>query len=224
VATEESTNRHSIAGGQLSREPEGCPFCSLPKQRIVAETPHFVLVRPLVPILGAEVLVIPRHHAGALALLSQLERDEVDFILEFVLARLRDHQSGVAFEHGNHSRPPAEPWHEHAHLHIMACPVDASSLCCFPTLAQHFGTFGACPSIAPEYVFCTDWRSHPTFLLPSEPLPMGFLRNTCNRLLAQCPRKPDKDFWRVIEAAMSAAIEQLPSFQRSDTPSAKENT
>jgi diadenosine tetraphosphate (Ap4A) HIT family hydrolase len=222
VTSEHLQKQGAIDNGRLAKEPHGCPFCSLPKERIEAETSHFVLIRPLVPIVTAEVLVISRRHVPALSLLNQSERNEVDAIWQLILGSVQHHQCGIAFEHGNHSHGPLEPWHEHAHLHLLAAPVKISSLCSTLTQEKHFNDFGSCTRLTKEYIFCKDFGSQPTFFVLSEPLPKQFLKSRCQELLGSVPEYSDEAFWRVAEKCINAAIGQLPSLLRVGKHKAKE--
>lgn len=201
----ESHSEHKVSG-----EHGACPFCSIPRKRIVAETSYFILVKPLAPIVPSEVLVIPRRHAGALLLLDQAEREEVDRIWRCMLARVWRYQCGVAFEHGNHAHA-TEPWHQHAHLHILAPPVDVPLGLCRHSRLKHLSDFGSCTGIATEYVFLKAFSGEPAFFVLSQPLPRHFLRNRFEDSLGRPLRHLDRAFCQLLDKCIDAAIAELPS-------------
>lgn len=92
------------------------------RERLVCENDHFVALVPFWAVWPFETLVISRRHAGALADLSNNERDSLADLLKKLTTRY-DHLFSAPFPYsmGFHQSPtdkaPHPEWHLHAHFY-----------------------------------------------------------------------------------------------------------
>jgi diadenosine tetraphosphate (Ap4A) HIT family hydrolase len=203
-------------------QQDECPFCSLPIERIIAETQSFVIIRPLDPIVSAEILLIPRRHVAGIALLSQSERNEADEIWRILFDSVSHLKCGVIFEHGNHSHGPFEPWHKHAHLHILAVPIIISPLCKYLTPIQRQCSYNSCEPFSSEYIFCKDVDNQPEFFILPKALPRQYLRSKMKEQLDLKYTNIGNKGWREAESCLGISIKQIRSLMNASNNPTKE--
>lgn len=196
----------------LEQKSAECPFCSLSVKRVVAETQYFILIKPLFPIVNAEILIIPRRHTGSIALLNLFERNEVDEIWKIIFDSICDLRCGIVFEHGNHSHSPFEPWHKHAHLHILAVPIKIFPLFSHLIPIQHVKDYSLCEPFSSEYVFYKDIDSQPTFFILTEPLPRNFFKTRVQEQINQTLSQSQitNEAWLDAEKQFNFSIKNIP--------------
>jgi galactose-1-phosphate uridylyltransferase len=170
---------------------QSCPFCEFQSQKIITETNSFVFIRPLEPLVEEEILVLPKYHKQSLSLLDDACRMSVDLIWRSYLEYLHEYKLGIIYEHGNHAYHN-EPWHEHAHMHLLPIAFELSAFCKPLAIKTYASDMASSKGIAQEYVFCTNERHNPHLYILEEKLQKKFLKRTCQGALDNVVLFPDK--------------------------------
>ena len=122
----------------------GCSFCAelnghpepwhrhfipeAPFSRILYETPKWVVVPTIGPLVTGHILIVSRDHADSILATTKEEIIELEFVLiECVTKLSRLYKSPCAlFEHGTDSALPnlSGACIDHAHLHVLPCKED----------------------------------------------------------------------------------------------------
>lgn len=118
-----------------------CPFCSematglpparegvtIPSRRLW-ETPHFVMIADISPLVVGHVIIIPRAHILSFGSIPQEFLAELsEFILK-ASEKLAAHAfPPVVLEHGSDSLSDTGGCVAHAHLHLVPAPLDMRS-------------------------------------------------------------------------------------------------
>jgi diadenosine tetraphosphate (Ap4A) HIT family hydrolase len=101
------------------RSSKNCPFCSLPKDRIIARNNHGVIVRDAFPVSVGHTLIIPIRHIGSFFELAADERAGLLDLLETSKAQLDRAHSPHAFNIGINDGPAAGQTVPHLHIHLI---------------------------------------------------------------------------------------------------------
>ena len=96
-----------------------CPFCHLPKDRLIDEDRHFMVIRDGFPISPAHTLIIPKRHIQSFFELSEDERGSLFSILEAAKRQLEDECQPDAFNIGINDGPEAGQTVPHLHIHLI---------------------------------------------------------------------------------------------------------
>jgi len=99
---------------------ENCPFCSLPRERIVAENDLAFAFRDGFPVTELHTLVVPRQHSATYFDLTDEEREAIHVLL----AEQRDRICGkdgavVGFNIGWNCGEAAGQTIFHTHVHLI---------------------------------------------------------------------------------------------------------
>lgn len=97
----------------------GCPFCNLPEQRILRETPSALAFFDGYPISEGHALVIPKRHLAHLFDLPNEELQAVWSLAAEVRNLLREKFSPDGFNVGVNEGEAAGQTIGHAHVHII---------------------------------------------------------------------------------------------------------
>ncbi|MBK8510364.1 MAG: HIT family protein [Candidatus Competibacter sp.] len=98
---------------------DACPFCSLPPERIVAQTARVLAVRDAFPVSAGHTLLVPRRHVVSLFDLNMVEWVELGQLLtEIRAALLADHRPD-GFNIGVNEGAAAGQTVPHLHLHLI---------------------------------------------------------------------------------------------------------
>ena len=97
----------------------GCPFCDIPSESVVAESPHALAVRDRYPVAPGHTLVVPKAHARTLFALSSEVQADVWRLAARVRDELRTQRNPDGFNVGLNDGPAAGQTVEHAHVHVI---------------------------------------------------------------------------------------------------------
>ena len=109
----------------VQRKPSGpafdmtCPFCSLPRERLVFESELAFVIHDRFPVSPGHALVIPRRHVGSF---FEITAEEQAAMLKLLgLARIElDHQFGPAgYNIGINDGQAAGQTIAHLHIHLI---------------------------------------------------------------------------------------------------------
>lgn len=99
--------------------PPGCPFCALPDQRIMRQSPLAIAFLDGYPIAEGHALVIPKRHVGSLFDLPAEELQAVWSLVAEVRASLAEQFHPDGFNVGVNDGDAAGQTIGHAHVHII---------------------------------------------------------------------------------------------------------
>jgi diadenosine tetraphosphate (Ap4A) HIT family hydrolase len=102
------------------------PFA--PEERILIQSPHFVVVPSIGPLRVGHVMIVSRSHVGGILRMGADELVECEQLAEICVRRLIALYGGsiLIFEHGSACRPSSlsAACVEHAHLHLLPGPIE----------------------------------------------------------------------------------------------------
>jgi len=115
----DDTDFRQVAQSYEDRE-DGCPFCKISKQRIIAENKLCYVVRDLYPVTTDHTLVIPKRHVSDFFDLYQPERNAVHLLLDQqrILIQKTD-ENVTAFNVGINSGQDSGQSIFHCHYHLI---------------------------------------------------------------------------------------------------------
>lgn len=97
-----------------------CPFCNDSiRNALFYETPHFMAIYNIAPILPGHSLIIPRMHHVSLMTLTDEEMNEFFLAARAALQILMKAFHTEAFDWSIQEKPEAGQTLEHLHLHIV---------------------------------------------------------------------------------------------------------
>lgn len=103
----------------MTQEPDTCPFCSLPSERVVLRNASGVLVRDAYPVSRGHSLVIPTRHIGSFFELSQAERTDLLSLLDQAQQDLVDIYKPDGYNIGINDGAAAGQTVPHLHIHLI---------------------------------------------------------------------------------------------------------
>jgi diadenosine tetraphosphate (Ap4A) HIT family hydrolase len=96
-----------------------CPFCNLPKHRIVSATPLVLLVRDAFPLSNGHSLIIPRRHITSFFDLSADEQSDMLATLAAAKSNLDVTVKPDGYNFGVNDGLAAGQTVMHVHLHLI---------------------------------------------------------------------------------------------------------
>ncbi len=96
-----------------------CPFCNLPKERIILSNSLGMVIRDGYPISPGHTLVIPRRHIGSFFDLQPEERDLLLSLLEESKQGLDKEFQPDGYNIGINDGPSAGQTVPHLHIHLI---------------------------------------------------------------------------------------------------------
>ena len=96
-----------------------CAFCQLPRERIVEENDHAMLIFDGFPISVGHSLIIPKRHVGSLFEVSETERQALFSLLDVAHARLKTSHQPDGFNVGINDGAAAGQTVPHLHIHLI---------------------------------------------------------------------------------------------------------
>jgi diadenosine tetraphosphate (Ap4A) HIT family hydrolase len=96
-----------------------CPFCSLPKERIILSNSLGLVIRDGYPISPGHTLIIPHRHIGSLFEINSDERDSLLALLEESKRRLDKEFQPDGYNIGINDGPSAGQTVAHLHIHLI---------------------------------------------------------------------------------------------------------
>ncbi len=99
--------------------PALCVFCQLPRERVVAENDHAMLIADAFPVSPGHSLVIPQRHMASFFDASAAEREAMFALLDVARAAvLRTHRPD-GFNIGINDGAAAGQTVPHLHMHLI---------------------------------------------------------------------------------------------------------
>lgn len=96
-----------------------CPFCTLPKQRILLASDLGLVVRDAFPISPGHTLIIPTRHIGSFFDLSSHEREGLMSLLAAAKANVETEFKPDGYNIGINDGPAAGQTVPHLHIHLI---------------------------------------------------------------------------------------------------------
>jgi diadenosine tetraphosphate (Ap4A) HIT family hydrolase len=96
-----------------------CPFCSLPRERIIVSNVCGIAIRDGFPVSPGHTLIIPRRHVGSYFDLSNDERDALLALLEVARHGLDKELHPAGYNIGINDGPVAGQTILHLHVHLI---------------------------------------------------------------------------------------------------------
>lgn len=96
-----------------------CPFCSLPKVRVVGENSHAVWIRDGFPVSSGHSLVIPKRHISSFFDASKDERLAMLELLDEAKAAADTEFQPDGYNVGINDGPAAGQTVPHLHVHLI---------------------------------------------------------------------------------------------------------
>ncbi len=97
----------------------GCPFCSLPRSRVVEESTLAVVIRDEFPVAPGHTLVIPRRHVGSFFDITDEERAELFALVASARQKLDDEFRPDGYNIGINDGAAAGQTVPHLHIHLI---------------------------------------------------------------------------------------------------------
>jgi ATP adenylyltransferase len=99
---------------------DSCPFCHLPKERVLHENELAVAVRDAAPVTPLHTLVIPKRHIAELFELSRPETNAYNELLKRMKEEIQQSDAKVAgFNIGVNNGEVAGQTVQHCHIHLI---------------------------------------------------------------------------------------------------------
>ena len=96
-----------------------CPFCTLPRERIVQENQHALWIYDGFPVSLGHSLIIPKRHLGSFFEISQEERLAMLVLLDKAKIVVEAEHRPDGFNIGINDGPAAGQTVPHLHLHLI---------------------------------------------------------------------------------------------------------
>jgi diadenosine tetraphosphate (Ap4A) HIT family hydrolase len=98
---------------------DGCPFCNLVQDRIVAANDHAVAFFDGFPISPGHVLIVPRRHVASFFDVSEEERRDLFALLTTMREKLVQEKKADGFNVGINDGEAAGQTVLHLHIHLI---------------------------------------------------------------------------------------------------------
>jgi diadenosine tetraphosphate (Ap4A) HIT family hydrolase len=96
-----------------------CPFCSLPADRVVHQSPLAYVIRDGFPISPGHTLIIPRRHVGSFFDVTDAERADLLSLLATARAELDRQFRPAGYNIGINDGAAAGQTVPHLHIHLI---------------------------------------------------------------------------------------------------------
>ena len=96
-----------------------CPFCSLPRERVIARNQFAIVLRDAYPISPGHTLVVPSRHVGSLFDVSADERAALMDLLAEAKRQLDVEFRPAGYNVGINDGPAAGQTVPHLHIHLI---------------------------------------------------------------------------------------------------------
>ncbi len=100
-------------------DTNGCPFCTLPEERIIRQNDLALVIRDYFPISPGHSLIIPRRHVGSFFEATALERDSLLRLLDEAKSTLDTEFHPAGYNIGINDGATAGQTVPHLHLHLI---------------------------------------------------------------------------------------------------------
>lgn len=96
-----------------------CPFCTLPKDRIIDQDEHVMVIRDGFPVSEGHTLIIPHRHVGSYFKATDHERSSIEEMLLKHRGLLAAQYECEDFNIGINDGPLAGQTVPHLHVHLI---------------------------------------------------------------------------------------------------------
>jgi len=96
-----------------------CPFCTLPPERIIEQTPLALVIRDGFPVSPGHTLILPRRHVGSFFETTAEERTDLLQLLDRAQMQLAAQLRPAGFNIGINDGPVAGQTVLHLHIHLI---------------------------------------------------------------------------------------------------------
>lgn len=96
-----------------------CFFCNLPKERIIKEYEHWIVVKDGFSIAKEHTLIIPKKHIAKFEQLNAFQWNELFSIINDVVSQLKNYIGMIDFNLGLNDGPLAGQTIKHLHVHVI---------------------------------------------------------------------------------------------------------
>lgn len=103
----------------MASSDASCPFCTLPKSRIILENDLAVVIRDAFPVSPGHTLVIPRRHIGSFFALEARERSALLDLVDLARRDLDEALKPAGYNIGINDGPAAGQTVPHLHVHLI---------------------------------------------------------------------------------------------------------
>lgn len=115
----DTTDFHAAHAAYALRD-DGCPFCTLPSERIIAENELVLAIRDAYPVTPGHTLLIPRRHVEDQTGLWQPEINALHALQVCMIGRLREEDAAISgFNIGSNAGTSAGQTIFHCHVHLI---------------------------------------------------------------------------------------------------------
>lgn len=97
----------------------GCPFCTLPPERVVGENDHAIWIRDGFPVSPGHRLIIPKRHVGSFFDVTAEERDALLALLDQARQEAEVELRPQGYNIGINDGPAAGQTVPHLHIHLI---------------------------------------------------------------------------------------------------------
>ncbi len=111
--------RARAGGYSLSLMLQPCPFCTLPPERIIEQTPLALAIRDGFPVSPGHTLIIPRRHVGSFFEITAEEQASLLALLHRAQAELSARLRPDGFNIGVNDGAAAGQTMPHLHIHLI---------------------------------------------------------------------------------------------------------
>lgn len=99
--------------------PHSCPFCTLPPERVIDQTPLALVIRDGFPVSPGHTLIIPRRHVGSFFEATANERASLLTLLDRAQMQLVTQLRPQGFNIGINDGLAAGQTVSHVHIHLI---------------------------------------------------------------------------------------------------------
>jgi diadenosine tetraphosphate (Ap4A) HIT family hydrolase len=103
----------------MMNPPSTCPFCALPPERIISQTPLSLMILDGYPVSPGHTLIIPKRHVGSFFEITIEERDSLLFLLHEARQRVMDQRHPDGLNIGINDGAAAGQTVPHLHIHLI---------------------------------------------------------------------------------------------------------
>ena len=115
----DDTDFRRVADSYKNRA-EACPFCDMPKGRVVVENELCYAVRDMYPVTPSHTLVLPKRHVSDYFDLYEPERNAAQALLESERIKIKSADAAVSgFNVGANAGADAGQTIFHCHIHLI---------------------------------------------------------------------------------------------------------
>ena len=111
--------RAAASSQRSAARQDGCPFCDLPRESVVAESRHALAIRDRYPVSRGHTLVIPRAHAETLFAQGAEIQADIWRLVARVRSELKSEFNPDGFNVGLNDGQAAGQTVRHAHVHLI---------------------------------------------------------------------------------------------------------